>query len=367
MLSIGPGSSWASILHWLWRALPRGTRLVDEIECVLSVLLAIVLAHLVGAQNISWAALSGYMVTRSHVADSLLRGTLRIIGTAFGAGLSLITVPAIENVWPLCSLAGAAVGGAALYGAMTSRRSYAWLFTGLTFEMVLLDKLGHPNLAVTAFAATRMLEVGSGTAASIIISTLSALTARRRWPGVRTPPPQQIGWQPLAFRHAGEAAIALAFLPPLAVLLGIRETAQGAISIMAVMMVPISSLGVSGLMPVSRKLAERIVGCLAGAAPAALVLFLAHGDPVVMIVGTAAGVLIGRHIENGSHSHVYVGTQFTLAILVTLVPDNYTDAAIAPSLDRLLGILIGMALIEPVLFAWHLLVPSTRGRASPGT
>lgn len=354
-------------IRWLWHALPRGTRLVDELECLLSVLLAIVFAHVVGAQNISWAAFSGYMVMRGHVADSLVRGTLRMVGTAFGAGLALALVPAIQSVWPLCSLAGAAFGGVTLYGALTGRRSYAWLFTGLTFEMILLDKLGHPSLAITAFATTRVLEVGSGTVACVLVSTLSTLTARRRWPGVRSAPAQRIGWHPLALRHAAQGAIALAFLPPLGALLGIRELAQGAVSIMAVMMVPISSLGVSGLVPVTRKVTERIVGCLAGATSAALILVIAQGDPVVMILGTAAGVLIGRHIENGDHSHVYVGTQFTLAILVTLVPDNYTHAAISPSLDRLTGILIGMALIEPILIAWHLIAASARGRASPGT
>jgi uncharacterized membrane protein YccC len=98
---------------------------------------------------------------------------------------------------------------------------------------------------------------------------------------------------------------------------------------------------------------------LAGAALAACVLFIAHGNPVALILGTITGVLVGRHIENGSHSHVYVGTQFTLAILITLVPDNYTGVAISPSLDRLTGILLGMALLEPVLIAWHLIVPST--------
>jgi uncharacterized membrane protein YccC len=331
------------------------------------VLLAIVIAHLVGAQNISWAAFSGYMVMRGHVADSLMRGALRMVGTAFGAVLALAVVPAIQSVWPLCSLAGAAFGGVTLYGALTSRRSYAWLFTGLTFEMILLDKLGHPSLAITAFATTRVLEVASGTVAALSVSLLSALTARRRWPGVRAAPAEQIGWQPLALRHAAQGAIALAFLPPLGALLGIREMAQGAISIMAVMMVPISSLGVSGLRPVTRRVTERIVGCLAGAVPAALILIIAQGGSVVMMLGTAAGVLIGRHIENGSHSHVYVGTQFTLAILVTLVPDHYTNAAISPSLDRLVGILVGMALIEPVLVAWRLIAPWTRGRTSPKT
>jgi uncharacterized membrane protein YccC len=356
----------ARIPRWLRPTLPRGARLVDELECVLSVLLAIVIAHLVGARNISWAAFSGYMVMRGHAADSLLRGTLRMVGTAFGAGLALFTVPAIQEVWPLCSLACAAFGGVTLYGALTSRRSYAWLFTGLTFEMVLLDKLAHPSLAITAFAVTRVLEVGSGTVACVIVSTLSTLTVRHRWPAIRTPQPQPIGWHhPVAARHAAQGAIALAFLPALGALSGIRELAQGAVSIMAVMMVPISSLWVSGLGPVSRKITERIIGCLAGGVPAALVLLAANGDPVIVVLGAVVGVMIGRHIENGAHSHVYVGTQFTLAVLVTLVPDSYTKAAIAPSLDRLFGILIGMLLLEPVLIAWRLTSSSTGGRTSP--
>ncbi len=62
--------------------LTPGPRMVDELECVCSVLLAIGLGRLAGAQNISWAAFSGYMVMRSHVAESLMRGTLRIIGAA---------------------------------------------------------------------------------------------------------------------------------------------------------------------------------------------------------------------------------------------------------------------------------------------
>ena len=355
----------ARVWRWPQISLPRGARLVDELECMLSVLLAIVIAHVVGAQNVSWAAYSGYMVMRGHVADSLLRGTLRILGTAFGAGLALLVVPVVQSSWPLSSLAIAVIGGVTLYGALTGRRAYAWLFTGLTFAMILLDQLEHSSHAITAFAATRVLEVVSGTAACIIVSTLSALTARRRWPGVRAPLAKRIGWHPYALRHAAQAALALAFLPLLGALFGIRELAQGAVSIMAVMIVPVSSLGVSGLMPVSRKVLQRVAGCLAGAAPAALVLLVAHGNPAVLILGTAVGVLVGRHIENGGHSNVYVGTQFTLAVLVTLVPDSYAHAAISPALDRLYGILVGIALIEPVLVAWHLILPSIRPRPSP--
>jgi hypothetical protein len=56
--------------------------MVDEVECVASVLLAIVFGHLADARNISWAAYSGYMVMRGHISESLLRGALRIVGPA---------------------------------------------------------------------------------------------------------------------------------------------------------------------------------------------------------------------------------------------------------------------------------------------
>jgi hypothetical protein len=55
--------------------------------------------------------------------------------------------------------------------------------------------------------------------------------------------------------------------------------------------------------------------------------------------------------------------QFTLAILVVLVPDNYADAHIGSALHRLLSIFVGIAVLEPVLLIWHLLARVTGGLA----
>ena len=346
-----------SIVAKLRMMLPAGARLVDEVECVASVLLAIGLAHLTKVENVSWAAFSGYMVMRGHVADSFVRGSLRIIGTAVGAVGALLVVPIVVAWWPLAALTCALVGEASLYLALTTRRAYAWLFVGLTFEMILLDKLERPDAAIPHFALTRMIEVIAGTAACVVVSTLSTMTLRRRWPGIRMPRPVRAGWHPLAFRHALQAATALAVMPLLGLLFSIPELAQGAVSIMAVMLVPITSVGTSGLLPVSRKLLHRVAGCLAGAGLAAATLLVSHGHPLVLIPATALGVAVGRHIENGAHGYTYVGTQFVLAVLVTLVPDSYADAAIAPALERLYGIFLGMAVLEPVLVAWHILRP----------
>src|SRR6516164_5686704 len=101
----GPGErSAATPARERWRRLAEGVRsfvtpgprMVDELECVASVLLAIVFGHLAGAKNISWAAFSGYMVMRGHVAESFVRGLLRIVGTVAGACLALMLTPRVE-------------------------------------------------------------------------------------------------------------------------------------------------------------------------------------------------------------------------------------------------------------------------------
>ena len=88
---------------------------------------------------------------------------------------------------------------------------------------------------------------------------------------------------------------------------------------------------------------------------AGAIVILAQGSAPVLIAGTCLGVLIGRHIENGATRLTYLGLQFTLAILVVLVPDSYADANVGPALDRLLSIFVGMAVLEPVLLVWHAL------------
>lgn len=332
-------------------------RTVDEVECIASVLLSIAAAHLLRTPHVSWAAFTGYMVMRGHVGDTFTRGVLRLLGTAVGAGMAILAVPVVAG--PLAMAAALAlVGTGSLYGALTTRRSYAWLFLGLTFAMVLLDVLERPSLSVAALARERMLATVAGTLVCVAVSTVSALTLRRLWPAVRVPPAASVGFDPHALRHAAQGGVALALLPPIASLLDLRAAAPAAITIMAVMLVPLPALADSGFDAVTRRIAQRLVGCLAGAALAGGVLLVAGAHLPLLLVGVAIGVAIGRHLENGAWTHRYVGTQFVLALLVVLVPDLGAAGTIAPALARLSGIVVGLALLEPVLLGWHLLAPA---------
>ena len=335
---------------------PLAPRLVDEAECVASVLLAILLAHLIGATHVSWAAFTGYMVMRGDPLETLRRALLRIIGTAVGAlaCLAVLESPLGTSMLVL-ALAMALAGTISLYGAITARHAYAWLFMGLTFAMMLYDRVALPLADPRAFAVMRMIETLAGTAACMAVSLASAWTLRRRWPAIRAPKPQGVGWRPDALLHGARGGLALALLLGLATQWDLPSLVSGAITIMAVMLLPVTAVdGPNGLRQVSRRLWYRLLGCLAGGALAALVLGLAallHGPAraALMLLGTALGVAWGRHLENGNHGRGYVGTQFTLAVLVVLVPDSWDAAHIAPGYDRLIGILVGMAVLEPVL------------------
>jgi uncharacterized membrane protein YccC len=334
--------------------LTPGPRMVDEIECVCSVLLAIVLGHLVGAQNISWAAFSGYMVMRGHVSESLRRGILRIIGTAGGAAIAVAGFPVIAlNPFAL-SAALLLIGWCSLYASLTHKRAYAFLFIGLTFAMIVLEYPHSPS-DLLGFASTRILEVFAGTTACVLVSMVSTLTLRQRWPAVIQPNPAIAGWHADAARHAAQGALAMALLPLLHAIWPLPQPGQAAVAIMAVMLVPVGRLSSSGLVPVSRRMALRVLGCACGAALAGVVLLIAQGSAIILITGSLLGVMIGRHIENGASPIAYGGTQFTLAVLVALVPDSYIAPDPEAGVARLAGTVIGIALLEPVLAAFHVL------------
>lgn len=333
---------------------PLDARRVDAIECVVSVLLAIALAHWTGARNVSWAAFSGYMVMRGHVSETMLRGLLRIVGTNVGALLALLLVPVAMRGTLAMSLLLGIVTLPTLYAALTAKRAYAWLFVALTFAMVMLDAAEHPGADLHALVASRVLEVTVGTIACVGVSLASTLTLRRQWPAAASPRATRQPWHPDAWRHAAQGTVPVALLPWIARAIDVPEIAQGAVTILAVMMVPLQRLAAGGLRPVSARLGQRVLGCVAGAAYAGAVLLL-HVSAGALLLAVAIGVAIGRLAENGWRTRSYVGTQFVLAVLVTLVPDRVEDAAVGPALARLAGIAVGLAILEPVLVAWHLI------------
>ena len=292
---------------------------------------------------------------RGHAADTLQRGLLRIAGTIVGGALAFFVVPLLAGTLALRAAGLFVVGTATIYMALTARHAYAWLISGLTFIMVLLDKVEHPHVELTDFVKTRLIENATGTGVCVLVSLASTLTLRRWWPAPRMRAAEPLGWHRHAFRHAAQGGVAAALLIAMASLLPLPALSQSAIAIVAVMLVPTADLRASTLSPVTNRLFYRFVGCIAGGVFGGVFVLLASGAVIVLMAATALGVAAGRYWESGSPAHRYAGTQFTFAVLITLVPDNFAQATAGPGWDRLLAVFIGMAVVEPVLIASHAL------------
>ena len=339
-----------------------GPRMADEIACVLSVMLAIVFAQLADARMVNWAAVSALVLLKSDTMETLLRGLLRVIGTLIGGALALLLAPLAVQSLTVAVLSAGIVGALGLYGMLTGRRAYAWFLFGLTFEIILLDKLSNPAISTLEFARTRVIEVGAGTLACVLVSLGAAVISGTDWLANRKPRPDRMRWNATAARHAAQAGIALAVLPIIFYFTHMPDLTQAAITVMAVMIVPVAGLGQSGLIPVSRRLLHRAIGCVAAGLLALGVLVLAHGNVVIILAGTVLGLFIGRHLETGGKATQYVGLQFSIALLTMLVPDSYSHIEAGAAIERLAGIGIGMAVLEPALLSWHFIARRLPGR-----
>lgn len=337
------------IVRDLRTMLQPGPRLVDQAEAVASVFLAIALAELAGARNVGWAAFAGFMVIRSQLAVSAQRASLRVLGTLCGAMAGYVVAIRLGDHTALLCVALLVVTTCTGYMAVVGRRTYAWLFTGLTFMMVVVEAAASPGVSPAQFAWTRIMETALGTAASLIVSYVSAKTLRRRMVCfLSRQPVTRVSWEPLVARHAVQVGVAAALVPLTGYWLDGSAMSQAGITIVAVMAIPLADLADAPHATISSRMAHRFAGCVAGAMLAAVFLLPCHASGILLAIGLCIGVAVGRHIENGPTRYGYVGVQFTLAFLTVLVPEGAGHAGVPAGIERLGGIVTGIALLVAV-------------------
>lgn len=353
----------AALLREL-RSLPlRGPRAREALKPVLSVLLAVGVATVLNLDDLSWAAFSGYMVMRGSAADSIPRGLMRIAGTCGGALVGLLLAPQASDA-PVC-LMGCLfiVSWIGIFQSLATKYSYAWLFFGLTAGMVLTEGLDLPG-SVVHFAATRVAEVSVGTCACFFVASLLSTepiddekdAGARAWCG-RLREFIDNAWLQthwLLIEHSTRGALAVALLPLVWRWFGIEDFSQTAITSYVVMVVPSMIVRERQHQTIYERMAHRTLGCLLGSAVALLCVRLFGTDLPAMLLILAGGVWLGYCIQTGREGISYLGTQFTLGMLITLVqgPGPITD--VTPGLDRLLGIFIGSAMLYLLILVWPL-------------
>jgi uncharacterized membrane protein YccC len=378
-----------------WRASPE--RIAFGAQAGLSVALSVLVAHALHVSYAWWAAISGFAVMQDNLAGSAQRGLHRVLGTVLGATLGALVGPWIGDVpWLFVPVLGV-IGGVAVYCALGSNASYAWILGGVTALMVTFEAHLLPSMeASTRFAALRVVEVVIGTAACVLVSALFHLGAAHRdkaWPRqwLAAAWPAHRHWlarvveavrgrragltaeaaqgdapviivEPAPFpaarrRVAIQAGVSIAILAAGAYALKLTGFVQAIVTVIAVVALPATLIATDATRSVLEKIVQRIAGCLLAGIVALVLLPLLRGEPVACMIALMLGVLVGCHLQTGQQGASYVGRQFAIAFIMVFVQDHQWSADPQPALLRLGGILIGVVVIAGVMLA-------TAGRSS---
>jgi uncharacterized membrane protein YccC len=345
----------------------RGPRAREPLKAVLSVLLAVTAAAALQLDDLSWAAFSGYMVMRADIAESIPRGLMRVAGTVGGGLVALLLAPTVADTPVLLMLGLFVVSWIGTFRALTSRYSYAWLFFGLTAGMVMTESLAAPD-NVVHFAGTRVAEIVVGTGSCLVVAGLFAAAGAPAGTGTPRNPASispftgvrdafQDAWLrehgPL-LAHSTRAALAVGLLPVVWRWFSIEDFSQTAVTSYVVMIVPAAAVLERRHSTIYERMAHRTLGCLLGSGTAIVCISVFSNAMLPGILALCVGIWIGYHIQIGNEGIGYLETQFVLGFLITFIQGPGPVASILPGLERLLGILIGSAILCALILVWPL-------------
>jgi uncharacterized membrane protein YccC len=345
-------------------------------KAILSVFLALLVAFsLLTVNDAFWAAFSSFMVPRASAADTIKRGLYRIYGTIGGglAGFLFAGIAANSAIGLLIAMM--LIGFFSIFQTQTSRYPYAWMFFGLTAELILFLTIGSPQEA-TPFVAIRIAEIMIGVGACVLVS----LVFDALWPideePAASPASEDIpiwrgllskSWvdnHRLALVHATRGAIAFGILFIILRIIELTNFLDSAISAYMVLLVPAAPIRKADESAIVGRGMQRLTGCLLGGVFALAVLAGFKDSTPMWIMGLAIGMWIAARVQNGKEAS-YAGSQFALALFVTFVQGNGPPHDLLPAWLRFQGVLVGVFVLGLVQLAWPLQMvtsSSERGR-----
>ncbi len=337
----------AEARDWAWRH-PRN---LEALRPVASVALAVAACHALGLPDSWWGAITAFTVMQARGLDSLYRGVLRVLGTIAGAALAWWLGPLLaHHSWAfVLGLALAAWLG--LFGALALRHSYAWVLALVTFAMVACEALQADGAALAQFARDRVVNVVVGSAACVLVAWLADLAGLRTgsggapWRAV----PASATLRPHAARHAAQGALAIAVLALILLVGELRHFTQAMVTTIAVLVVPLEGLASDPRGSVVQRMVQRVAGCLLAIALAGALLPWISGHPLWCQFALAAGVWCAAYLQRGGASVRYAAIQFGVGFIMVFVQDHGWRVDEAPVLQRMGGMLAGIAVLSLVM------------------
>jgi uncharacterized membrane protein YccC len=329
-----------------------GPRARFALAAALAVGIAIFLALMLRLQAVYWAGISAFVCIQASQPQSVQKGLHRISGTVLGAALALALFPPVAFNQTATLMLLFCAGSFAILGSLVSRYSYAWLLGGITMLMVILGALNDPTQTLN-LAFNRSCEIVIGTSAALVMAKLFL-------PATARPAPPALGWASLVsghdymIGHAVRTGIAVALVPVVWRVFELPDLSQMAISIGAVMAVPVlTGRAEEDRRAVVERSVQRLLGCLIGGGAGLLLLLTPLAAMFwIWLAALMLGAAIAAQIETGRHGIQTIAIQAEVGLIVTLVQGWGPAVDLAPALDRVAGMIGAILLLLAVNFAF---------------
>lgn len=137
--------------------------LLYSVKSFAAAMFAYYIALSIGLERPSWAIITVYIVSQTSVGASLSRCVYRLVGTAIGAGATVLIVPVFVNMPILCSVILAGWITFCLYLSLLERtpRAYAFVLAGYTASLIGFPAVFDPGaIFVTAIIRVQEIIIG---------------------------------------------------------------------------------------------------------------------------------------------------------------------------------------------------------------
>ncbi len=304
-------------------------------RAALAGVLAIIAAMAMDLDDPYWAGITGFGMLQENVAATLSRSLDRVLGTIAGAVLGYLAAATVADHWIFSVLCFATVSFT-LYAQTRANHGYAVLLVGVTAILVMFGSLARPD-ATLNLAVYRGLEIIVGTIAAALVDML--LASRR---GDRT---KDISRPSVFSRPADLNQLVISISGGLAT--ASVPTIWNGLELPGLDQTPITVFVIMTAMQRDPRwtAATRALGCLAGGAYGLLCL-PAIGDLFVLWAALLfLGLYLSGHVLHRKGDASYLGHQAGVAVILAMVEGLAPSADILPAIDRLVGILGGIAVV----------------------
>ena len=240
-----------------------------------------------------------------------------------------------------------------ILGYQVSSHAFAWLFAGITVNLIVMSSLQDPTLAFH-YAFYRTAEVAIG--AAVALAHRFRLGTRRRGRAAAAPrlaaAPGTRDWPRVL--HAMRCGLTVMLLPWVWSWFNQLSLTQMSVTVAVIMAVPVAPGDPleSGRRVASQSL-QRVMGCFIGGLAGLFLLALSLTEFLPWLLALTAVLWVGAYIQTSTKGVGYIGTQAALVLIMTLVQGWGPPDSILPGIARFAGMMAGLGILMVVsLIFW---------------